>query len=141
MPCSCSEVSSPATLMGLWNSSRMMARSRPYLTSVSTISVMISLRSQRRLAQPKHTALTAGSNVSSLSEWSMWTSLMFWSQSRQMLLLFPELAEEEEVDPLLLCKVDCPSEEEENVVAADEESFDRAELLALCLTMTTALLP
>ena len=37
-----------------------------YLTSVSTISVMISLRSQRLLAQPKHTALLDGSKGTSL---------------------------------------------------------------------------
>ena len=42
-----------------------------------------------------------------------------------LLLLFPELAEEEEdeavetVDPLLLCRVDCPSDEE-SAVAAEE---------------------
>ena len=43
----------------------------------------------------------------------MGMSLMFWSQSRQ--ILFELLEEDEEVDtvdPLLLCRVDCPSEVE-----------------------------
>ena len=67
----------------------------------------------------------------------MGTSLMFWSQSRQIRAELPEeLEEEDTVDPLLLCRVDWPSE-----VAEEEESFDSMELRALCLTTTIALLP
>ena len=68
----------------------------------------------------------------------MGTSLMFWSQSRQIRAELPEeLEEEDTVDPLLLCRVVWPSE----VAEEEEESFDSMELRALCLTTTIALLP